>query len=206
MTRSANRGVAWGRYRRSPAIQARVVSSTCIEDYVLVITAPNDHFTTGPDCSMADSATRSVTQACSSPIVTAGIVSSACVYKVNPIKTTPDQHFNPCPHRRVRGSARGRIGGACGCPVVRSGIISAARVQLRATPNDHFAASPNSGMGLPWNWGVHHASCNPAIRIRIVSPAGVEGPAKIPTPYNHLDAAPDGSVPCAGVRSVRHAS
>jgi hypothetical protein len=68
------------------------------------------------------------------------------------------------------------------------------------TPDDHFAASPDRGVGSSPRGSVGHGSSGPSICIGVVFPAGTQPVAnpvviiKIATPDNHFAAGPNGRV------------
>src|SRR5437763_9868665 len=88
--------------------------------YANGISAPNDHFTAGPDCRMIRSGSGRVGGAGGSPTIRAGIVSPAGVDKVSAgDDTTPDDHFTAGPDVPVNvpGRRRGRCARAS--PTIR---------------------------------------------------------------------------------------
>ena len=70
------------------------------------VSAPDDHFTAGPDCCVRDSANGRVGGAGGCPTIRAGIVSPAGVIERT---STPDDHFTAGPDCRVTVSARGAL-------------------------------------------------------------------------------------------------
>ena len=91
--------------------------------------APDDHFTAGPDCRVTVSGSGRVGRAGGCPTIRAGIISPAGVQSSRLSISTPDDHFTAGPDCRVTVSARGRVSGAGGCPTIRAGIVSPASVQ-----------------------------------------------------------------------------
>src|SRR5437868_2168372 len=71
--------------------------------------APDDHFTAGPDCRVEPSGIRRVGSAGRHPTIIGRIVSPTGVQMVSVIGSTPDDHFRASPHCRVIHSA---VGGA----------------------------------------------------------------------------------------------
>ena len=70
--------------------------------------APDDHFTAGPDCRVTPSGRGRVSRAGGCPTIGGGIVSPASVQTAR-YTSTPDDHFAAGPDCRVMGSGRGRI-------------------------------------------------------------------------------------------------
>ena len=102
----------------------------------VISSAPDDHFTAGPDCRVTVSRSGRVGGAGGCPTIRAGIVSPAGVEIVGGHRSAPDDHFTASPHCRVHVSGSGRVGGAGGCPTIRAGIVSPAGVQKAAV--DHI--------------------------------------------------------------------
>ena len=144
-----------------------------------LLSAPDDHFTAGPDCRVIVSGSGRVGGAGGCPTVRAGIVSPAGVQRAGAaINSAPDDHFTAGPDCRVIVSASGRVGGAGGCPTIRAGIVSPAGVQIAAAvisaPDDHFTAGPDCRVMVSGSGRVGGAGGCPTIRAGIVSPAGVQ--------------------------------
>src|SRR5881398_2748467 len=91
----------------------------------------------------------------------------------------PDDHFTASPHCRVTFSCGGRVvPSAHACPTIRAGIVSPAGIKIVgaagiSAPDDHFAASPDRRVVVSSIRRVGGAGGHPAIRARIVFPAGV---------------------------------
>ena len=92
--------------------------------------APDDHFTAGPDCRVSLSGSGRVGRAGGCPTICAGIISPAGIQNLVDTSATPapDDHFTASPDCRVIRSGSGRVGGAGGCPTIRAGIVSSAGV------------------------------------------------------------------------------
>ena len=87
--------------------------------------APDDHFTAGPDCCVKGSGSGRVGGGGRCPAIGAGIVSPAGVQIAALLSIPPQTIISAAgPHCRVTASGDGRIGGAGGCPTIRAGIIS----------------------------------------------------------------------------------
>ena len=69
--------------------------------------APDDHFTAGPDCRVEPSGIRRVGSASRRGIVSAAGIEIGCV-----ISSTPDDHVASGPDCRVTRSGFGRVGSA----------------------------------------------------------------------------------------------
>ena len=125
----------------------RAVSSTGVQKAAATNSAPDDHFTAGPDCRVSDSASGRVGGAGGCPTIRAGIVSPAGVQKIaDCVSSTPDDHFTAGPHCRVKYSRSGRVGGAGGCPTIRAGIVSPAGVEKVAVTVEN---PPQTIISLP---------------------------------------------------------
>ena len=73
------------------------------------VSAPDDHFTAGPDCRVTVSRGGRVRGAGGCPTVGAGIVSPAGVQMAGEIASAPDDHFAAGPHGCVTGRAAGAL-------------------------------------------------------------------------------------------------
>src|SRR3954447_1548888 len=105
------RGSGIGRIRGAggcPTVGAGIVSPASLPAKV---TAPNDHFTAGPDRRMSSSGSGRVGEGGGCPTVGTGIVSPASVEIVS-TNSAPNDHFAASPDRRVTVSGSGRVGGA----------------------------------------------------------------------------------------------
>src|SRR5262245_28438522 len=109
--------------------------------------APDDHFTAGPDCRVQPSGIRRVGSAGRRPTIKIGIVSAAVIEIGCVISSTPDDHVASGPDCRVSFSATGCVSGAGGRPTIIGRIVSPTGVQIgsvtRATPDNHFASGPD---------------------------------------------------------------
>jgi hypothetical protein len=117
-----------------PRIRAGIVSAAGVQITSVANSAPNDHFTAGPDCRVPVTGRGRVGGAGCCPRIRAGIVSPARVKDVVTVilRPAPDDHCAACPDCRVKVSGSGRVGGAGGYPSIRAGIVSPAGVQIRA--------------------------------------------------------------------------
>src|SRR5439155_13337683 len=92
--------------------------------------APDDHFTAGPDCRVSGSAIGRVGGVGGCPTVSAWVISPAGVQILEiVILSAPDDHFTASPDCRVTEPGCGRVGGAGGCPSIRS--ASGRRIRYR---------------------------------------------------------------------------
>ena len=95
-----------GRAGGYPTISAGSISAAGVQ-IVGISSAPDDHFTAGPDCGGKKSARGRVAQAGGCPTIRAGIVSSAGVYNDDRYQIRPRRSFH-CRHTavcKVRASA-----------------------------------------------------------------------------------------------------
>ena len=130
-----------------PTVAAGIVSAAVIQiETIYIFSAPDDHFTAGPDCCVIPSARGRVGNAGGCPSICAGTVFAASVHGPEGI-STPDDNFTAGPHCRVKVSGGWRTGGAGGCPTVCAWIVSPASIQITgatvAAPDDHFAPGPH---------------------------------------------------------------
>ena len=96
------------------------------------ITAPDDHFTAGPDSGVTTSCGGRVARARGNPVVGYRIVSPTGVVgdtTLTAAGAAPHNHFTAGPDCRVKESASGHITRAGGCPTVGARIIPPADVQ-----------------------------------------------------------------------------
>ena len=68
--------------------------------------APNDHFSAGPNRCMAGSRRRCIVSGSSCPTICYRIVSASGVKPIATIESTPDDHFISGPHCRVTVSCQ----------------------------------------------------------------------------------------------------
>ena len=94
--------------------------------------APDDHFTAGPDCRVEPSGIRRVGSASRRGIVSAAGIEIGCV-----ISSTPDDHVASGPDCRVTRSGFGRVGSAGSCPAVCDRIVFTARVEKAHSSPSH---------------------------------------------------------------------
>src|SRR5437660_12752942 len=85
--------------------------------------APDDHFTAGPDCRVEPSGIRRVGGASRRPTIEIGIVSAAGIEIGCVISSTPDDHVASGPDCRVTRSAFGRVASAGRVPILFSRIL-----------------------------------------------------------------------------------
>ena len=98
--------------------------------------APDDHFTAGPDCRVEPSGIRRVRSASRRPTIEIGIVSAAGIEIGCVISSTPDDHVASGPDCRVTPSRSGRVGSAGSCPAVCDRIVFSAvlKTPLKSQP------------------------------------------------------------------------
>src|SRR4029077_19484348 len=106
-------------------VGARIISPASVqifENESRSVSAPDDHFTAGPDCSVAPSGIGRIGGAGACPTVGARIIFSASVKSASVVKSAPDDHFTASPDCGVAASRCGHAGGAGHSPrVVRAG-------------------------------------------------------------------------------------
>ena len=104
----------------------------------------------------------------------------------------------------MTGPAFRRVGNYSSHPVIRARIVSAAGVGISiiqqinpASPHNHFAAGPDGRMRESTLGRIANAGGYPAIRSRIVSPAGVENVEVVIkyAPEDNLIAGPERRMP-----------
>src|SRR5439155_24947011 len=98
-----------------PIIVACVVSAPAVRSVfaAVAVSAPDDHYTTGPHCRVIRSGIGHAGGGGGRPTICCPIVSPAGVKDAADVAdSTPDDHFAAGPHCRVRESAIGRAGGA----------------------------------------------------------------------------------------------
>ena len=130
-----------------PAIGAGIVSSASIQ-IGSVAAAPDDHFTTCPNCCVRISRGWCVGGAGGCPAIGAGIVFAAGVKKRREaaVISSPDDHFTASPNSRVKVSAISRIAGTGGCP----SIIDASVRPIRDIGSVYLPlAAASSGLAVP---------------------------------------------------------
>ena len=105
-----------------PTVGSGIVSAASIQVAVCETTsspAPDDHFTSGPDCLVKPSGSGRVAGAGSYPTVCSGTVSPASIEKAAGIGIpAPDDHFTAGPDCRLKLSAVGRADNARCSPCV----------------------------------------------------------------------------------------
>src|SRR5216684_3116772 len=103
-----------------------MVSASGVEDKSAIVSAPNNHFRSGPDSRVTGSCDRGAFGAGGPPSVSRWIVSPAAV-EVGPaaVVTTPYNHFPAGPDHRVNEAGAGGIGQAHGLPGIHDGIVPA---------------------------------------------------------------------------------
>jgi hypothetical protein len=148
------RGVARASWR--PTVHVWIVPPAGVQALVAGVieaTAPDDHFATGPHCLVAGTSIGRSSDAGSYPSVCARVISSARVHSINAdaIKSASHDHLATGPHCRVRFSRSRCVGSTCSYPVVSDWTVSTASIQKvtlpSSTPDYHFAASPQCGVG-----------------------------------------------------------
>ena len=125
----------------------------CLKSVKISGSAPDDHFTAGPDCRVRVSRGGRVGDASRCPTIGAGIVSAASVQRIDSRRHRPRRSFHcrstpPCERYRAAGA----LVVAGSCPTIRSGIVSSASIQekrchqLRPTRSFHCRSTP------PYDW------------------------------------------------------
>ena len=89
-----------------------------------VTSAPDDHFTAGPDCRVIDRAAGALVVLVAVQLSVPGLYLPPVLKEPLLVVSAPDDHFTAGPDCRVTVSCRGRVGGAGGCPTIRAGIVS----------------------------------------------------------------------------------
>jgi hypothetical protein len=163
-----------------PTIRFGPVSSAGIKGGAttrVAISAPYDHFASGPDCRLIASGSGRVDGVGGYPTIRSGTVYPPGV-NVNIVSfATPHDHFTTCPDRGVIGPASGRVSCVGGGPTIRAGIVSSASVQIAAAltaPDDHFAARPDRRVMVSAGGRISGVRGCPTVRAGIVSPAGIQ--------------------------------
>ena len=135
--------------------------------------APDDHFTAGPDCRVEPSGIRRVGSASRRGIVSAAGIEIGCV-----ISSTPDDHVASGPDCCVTPSGMRRIGSAGSRPRICAGVISPTVIEIgcaiSSTPDDHVASGPDCRVTRSGFGRVGSAGSCPAVCDRIVFTARVE--------------------------------
>ena len=182
-------------FRGDPCIRIRLVSAAWARIVVTVISAPDDHFVTGPDSGNIVSPGRSVGITRSRPRIRIGIVSSTTAEAAGVIPT-PHDHFAASRHCRV-GPTRAEGGFVTlvdDQASVRGSYL--APVLSRLLP----AYPPHTIISLPvqialWLYravGALTSTHNcPGVCSRIVSPTCIQVAAVMSAPNNHFAARPD---------------
>ena len=119
----------------SPSIGAGIVSSSIVEKVVngLVISAPDNHFTAGPDCRVKTRAIGRVGDAGRCPTVSLWIISPAGVKADHvTVNSAPDDHFTASPHGGVIPRPAGTLVRLVAVQLSVLGIVSPAGVQIGA--------------------------------------------------------------------------
>jgi hypothetical protein len=193
--------------RRCPRICTGIVPPSCVHIGVAVAltSAPDDHLTASPYCSVTASSDRGISGACRYPTIRGWIIPPPSVLLVS----APHNHFAASPYCAMSGSSRWRVDRTCSCPTVRIRIVSPAGIKRRvkpvpSAPNDHFAASPYCSVKLSCSGRIGRAGREPAIGAWIVSPACVcSGEVKVEsTPDDHFTAGPHCLVKVSSRRGV----
>ena len=90
--------------------------------------APDDHFTAGPDCRVTYRPEGALVVLVAVQLSVLGLYLPPVFESLLAIRSAPDDHFTAGPDCCVP-LGRGRVGGAGGCPTIRAGIVSPAGVQ-----------------------------------------------------------------------------
>ena len=172
------------------------ISRRCSQHVDASKSAPDDHFTAGPDCRVNVSGSGRVSGAGGCPTVRAGIVSPAGVQKSRCCRTRPRRSF----HCRSRLPCEGFVQRArwwcwwlsnCPCWDYICRQCSKAGIHL-STPNDHFTAGPDCRVHVSASRRIGGAGGCPTIGAGIVSPAGIQRACRPrSTPDDHFTAGPD---------------
>ena len=170
----------------SDSLQRRSISRRC-SNAGRVTSAPDDHFTAGPDCRVTVSGSGRVGDAGGCPTVRAGIVSARRCSRRLLVVSTPDDHFAAGPHCRVIDSRRRARWWCwwlsncrcrdCICPPVFKKLPLS-----NSAPDDHFAAGPHCRVSGSCRGRVGGAGGCPTVGAGIVSPAGVQRTADLVRP------------------------
>ena len=159
------------------------VSPASVEKATGCLTAPNNHFTAGPDCGLTIALNGSVGGAGGSPSVGSGIISPTgagnwrygwCWRRC-------------CCRRRFAGRRSWRIGGFCGVSPADAVVTVGT-----SSPHYHFTVRPHCRVKVSGGGCAGGAGGCPAIRARLISPTAVYvAVAIIATPNHHLFAGPN---------------
>ena len=170
-----------------------------------VISAPDDHFTAGPDCRVTIRAAGALVVLVAVQLSVLGLYLPPVFRYAAASISTPDDHFTAGPDCRVNVSGSGRVGGAGGCPTVRAGIVSPASVRIAVASHIRPRRSFHCRSRLPcerlgqwarwWCWWLSNCPCWDCIS-RQCSIALSRHPS---TPDDHFTAGPD----CRVTRSGR---
>ena len=148
--------------------------------------APDDHFTAGPDCRVRPSGIRRVGSAGRRPKIEIGIVSAAGIESGCGISSTPDDHIAFSPDCRVTPSSMRRVGIARSRPRICAGVISPTVIEIgcaiSSTPDDHVASGPDCRVTPSSSGRVGSAGSCPAVCDRIVFSAVLKTPLKSQPP------------------------
>ena len=209
-----SRGGCVGEVRNGPAICSRNIDPAGTQRQgewlrVLVNSAPNDHLSASPYCSMMASWGRDHSNI--RPTIAAGIVSTACV-EIGEKSTSaaPDDHFAVRPYRGVRMPGAWRTVDSGSYPTVTARVVFPAGVKIAAkaigaTPNDHHSTGPDCSVRKPRIRRVANTCSCPTVCARIVGSPCVQRIGKIvtATPDNHRSTGPDCSMRSPWIRRVR---
>ena len=160
-----------------------------------VRSAPDDHFSAGPDRRVTRSGSGRVAGAGGCPTVAAGIISPAAV-QIAASPYPPQTIISLSVHTAVGYvSGSGRVGGAGGGPTIGAGIISSAGIQIGIydqsfRPRRSFRCHSTLPCAFSASGRVGGAGGCPTVRAGIVSPASVQI-ATSSAPDDHLAAGPD---------------
>jgi len=128
------------------------VSLASVQKAEAIITAPDDHFTAGPDCRVELACSGGIVGAGGYPIIRARRISPPGVQigETSIRFSAPDDHFATRPDCGVSYPASWNVGRASGRPAIKNGIVPTSGVQPMAvtidhisTPDDHFTAGPD---------------------------------------------------------------
>ena len=200
-SRCRRRCCRWGACRASCGCRCRSWARSCAVSatgagIAVGNSSPDDHFVSGPYCSVMIATVGRIDSARSQPGVCDRIVSTAGVEIIRACRiATPNDHFTSTPYCGLRHSAIWRVDSARCHPSIQLGIVPTAGVQVVGkpiekipSPNDHFTASPHCRVDRPATRRIGCARSGPAIHNRIVStPRLIEKTV----PNNHLATRPN---------------
>ena len=134
-----------------PTVDSGIIAPARLDTMAVPITTPptpDDHFAAGPHYCVIVLSIRRIGGAGGCPTIHSRIVSAAGIQILS--LTTPDDHFTAGPDCCVMGAGRGGVGSAVAVQLSITGLYFPPCVKsvtrknaAGATPDDHFAASPD---------------------------------------------------------------